>query len=123
MPLIDLDYNLEDVSSTFVVLPEASYLCRIYKVDLTETKETKKPMLDFFWEVIDGEFAGHKIFPADHVVLSVDWKVKQYCELAGIESGSRLNTEDFLGVEGVLGISVREYNGKEVNSIDTVEPV
>ena len=123
MPLIDLDYNLEDVSSTFVVLPEASYLCRIYKADLVETKDTKKPMLDFFWEVIDGEFAGHKIYPPDHVVLSVDWKVKQYCELAGIESGSRLNTEDFLGVEGVLGVSVVEYNKRETNKIVSVEPV
>ena len=121
--LINLDYNLEDVSSTFVVLPAEGYICRIFKADLTETKDTKKPMLDFTWEVIDGEHAGHKIFPPDHVVLSVDWKVKQYCDLAGIESGSQFNSEDFLGVEALVNVSVGEYNKKPKNEIDSIEAI
>jgi len=119
MPLINLEYNLENVSSTFEALPAATYLCRIMKAELTESS-TKKPMLKFEWEVFDGEFTGRKLF--DNVVLSIDWKVKQYAELAGIESGKQLNTEDFLNVEGVLGVSVGEYNNKPNNQIDTIEP-
>jgi len=119
MPLINLDYNLEDVSSTFEALPEASYLCRIKDADLVESS-TKKPMLKFVWEVFDGEFVGRKLF--DNVLLETDWKVKQYCELAGIESGSTLNTEDFKGVEGALNVKVGEYNNKPNNNIDSIEP-
>jgi len=121
MPLINLEYNLEDVSSERFVFPTAAYLCRIVKAELVETKETKKPMVDFTWEVFDGEFVGKRMKP-DHVVLSVDWKVKQYCELAGIESGTTFNTEDFIGIEGVVTTKASTYDNKPSYDIDLIEP-
>jgi hypothetical protein len=119
--LIDLDYNLEDVSSSIEPVPAQTYVCRIDKAELTESS-TKKPMLKFEWKIIDGEYAGRTLF--DNVVTSVSWKVKQYAELAGIESGKKLNTEDFVGIEAVLTISVKQREDdpeKQSNRIEKIE--
>jgi len=119
--LIDLDYNLEDVSSSIEPVPAQTYVCRVDKAELTESS-TKKPMLKFEWKIIDGEYAGRTLF--DNVVTSVSWKVKQYAELAGIESGKKLNTEDFVGIEAVLTVSVKQREDdpeKQSNRIEKIE--
>jgi len=105
MTLINLDYNLEDVSDSFELLPESQYFARLDSCTLMQSS-TGKPMLQMIWIVIDGEFEGRKLF--DYVVLSVDWKVKQYCNMAGIESGSQLNTNDFEGIEALINVIQEE---------------
>lgn len=120
MAIIDLDYNLEEVSSSFEPVPAGNYEARIDSVELV-TSQTNKPMLKVAWEITDGEFVGRKLF--DNVVLTVPWKVKQYAEVAGIESGAELDTDDFVGAEGIVEVQVTEYNGEPRNAIKKVQPL
>lgn len=106
MTLINLDYNLEDVKDSFEPLPESQYFARLTSCDLVNSS-TGKPMLKVEWTIIDGEYEGRKVF--DNVVLTVDWKVKQYCEMAGITSGSQLDTNDFIGIEALINVIQEEY--------------
>lgn len=119
MTIIDLDYDLRDVKDSFEPLPEGQYMCRLDKCTLTQSS-TGKPMLKMEWVVIDGEFEGRRLF--DNVVLSVDWKVKQYAELAGITEGTAIDTNDFEGIEALLGVIQEERNdGKGItNRIKTM---
>lgn len=123
MAILNLDYNIEDVEGNdFEPMPAAQYFAQIVNPDdvvLTESS-TGKPMLKFTWTIQDGEYAGRKVW--DNVVLSVQWKVKQYAECAGIESGAEIDTEDFVGMEALLDIIQDEYNGKVNNKIKTVNP-
>ena len=107
MTLINLDYNLEDVSSSFEPLPESQYFARLDKCTLVKSS-TGKDMLKIEWVIKEGEFEGRKIY--DNVVLSVDWKVKQYAVLAGVEEGTSLDTSDFEGVEALLNV-IQEERG------------
>jgi hypothetical protein len=122
MAIVNLDFNLEDVSSTIEPVPEDNYVCEIEKAELT-TASTGKPMLSFTWRITEGEYVGKKLY--DNVVLSVDWKVKQYCELANIESGKQLNTDDFNGIEALLNVTVGENpkTGKPNNNIKSMEAI
>ena len=112
MPLINLDFNLEDVKSSFEPLPTAQYLCKLVKQEL-KTSQSGKSMIAIEWNIAEGEHTGRKVF--DNVVLSVDWKVKQYAELIGVESGKSIDPELFVGVEAVLDILCREQTEKEKN--------
>ena len=105
MTIIDLGYDLKDVKDSFEPLPEGQYMCRLDKCTLTQSS-TGKPMLKMEWVVIDGEFEGRRIF--DNVVITVDWKVKQYAELAGITEGTAIDTNDFEGIEALLGVVQEE---------------
>ena len=110
MPLINLDYDLGDVKSDFEPLPEGQYMARLTECELVKSS-TGKDMLKITWSVIEGEFEGRRLW--DNVVLSVDWKVKQYADLAGIESGSSLDTDDFKGIEALLTVGQREIAGRD----------
>lgn len=110
MAIINLDYDLENVKSDFEPLPEGQYFCKLTNCDLVKSS-TGKDMLKIRWTVLEGEFEGRQLF--DNVVLSVDWKVKQYADLAGIESGTSLNTDDFVGIEALLTVGQREIPGRD----------
>jgi len=114
MTIINLDYDLAEVQSGFDPLPAGQYPARLDKCTLVEST-TGKPMLKMEWVVIEGEYEGRKLF--DNVVLSVTWKVKQYAEAAGIESGKQLDTQDFEGLEAILDVRQREYEGEMRNEI------
>ncbi len=121
MAQINLDYNLEDVASDFEPLPSGQYLCKIVAPDdfvLTES-QSGKAMIKAAWTVTEGEYEGRKLF--DNIVLSVGWKVKQYCDAAGIESGTQLDTEDFIGLEGLVQVTQKEYEGSLRNQVKTVQ--
>ena len=117
MPIVNLDYDLEDVSASNDPVPVGTYAARIGECELTESS-TKKPMLKVTWDIVDGEFAGRKLW--DNVVLTVPWKVKQYAEIAGLESGTQLETEAFIGCEAVLTIVHEEWNGEPVAKIKKI---
>ena len=114
MTIINLDYDLQDVSSDFEALPIGEYACKLDKCTLVQSS-TGKPMLKMEWVVLEGEYEGRRLF--DNVVLEVAWKVKQYAEAAGIESGKQLDTQDFEGLEAVLSVQQREYQGSIRNEI------
>ena len=120
MPLIDLDYDLKDVKSEFEPLPIGDYVAKIETCELVKSK-TDKDMLKVRWAVTEGEFEGRKLF--DNVVLTVPWKTKQYAVAAGIESGSQINSSDFINTEGILSVTQREYQGSIQNQINTVKPI
>lgn len=123
MAILNLDYNLEDVEeSSFEPIPAGQYFAQIVNPDdvqLTESS-TGKPMLKIVWTIQDGEFSGRKVF--DNVVLTVAWKVKQYAEVIGIESGAELDTDDFIGTEALLNVIQDTYNNKVNNKIKTITP-
>jgi len=121
MTIIDLGYDLKDVKDSFEPLPEGQYMCRLDKCTLTQSS-TGKPMLKMEWVVIDGEFEGRRIF--DNVVITVGWKVKQYAELAGITEGTAIDTNDFEGIEALLGVVQEERSDGQgiTNRIKTMTP-
>ena len=119
---VELNYNLEDVKSEFTPIPAADYLGRLDKFELAASKDGK-PMIKAAWEVVDGEFAGRKLF--DNVMLDVEWKVKQYCVAANIESGREFDTQDFLNTEAILSVLIEPAKDgyAEKNKINKVRPV
>lgn len=121
MAQINLDYNLEDVSNEFEPLPSGQYLAKIATGDdfLLSESQSGKPMIKVAWTVTEGEYEGRKIF--DNIVLSVGWKVKQYCEAAGIESGTSLDTEDFIGLEALVQVGQQEYQGSIRNQVKNIQ--
>lgn len=124
MPKISLDYDLENVSSTFEPLPPDNYHARLDEPPEFKESSTGKPMLVFQWIIADGEHEGRKLY--DNVVTTVTWKVKQYCQLAGIESGSELDTNDFTGLEAILTVATEPRQDKpdeERNVIKAMNPV
>lgn len=110
MALINVNFNLEDVKSSFEPLPADKYPVRLMKQELT-TASSGNPMIKIEWEVTDGEYTGRKIF--DNVVLTVDWKVKQYAELIGVESGNSFDPELFIGVEAIIDMLLKPQTPKE----------
>ena len=123
MPLIDLPYNLEDVKDEFEALPIVDYVAKIETCELVKSS-TDKDMLKIRWSVTEGEFEGRKLF--DNVVLMVEWKTKQYAIDAGIESGSQINSSDFIDTEAILSVTQKphhEDSNRIQNQIKTVRPV
>ena len=114
MTIINLDYDLDDVSSSFEALPPDQYPAKLDKCTLVQSSKGN-PMLKMEWVVMEGEYEGRRLY--DNVVLSVAWKVKQYAEAAGIESGTELDTKDFDGMEAILDVRQREYNEEMRNEI------
>lgn len=114
---ITMDYDLADVKNEFEALPASTYEGKLITCELTMSKNTNKPMLKMTWEILDGEFAGRKLF--DNVLLETAWKVKQYAEAAGIHNGTELDTNDFIGSEGILSVGY----AKKQNPDDDQEPL
>lgn len=114
---IELGYDLADVKNEFEPLPPSTYEARITECDFTQSQRTNKPMLKFTWEIVDGEFAGRKLF--DNVLLETSWKVKQYAEAAGIPNGSNPDTTDFIGTDAILTVGYQ----KKQNPDDPDEPL
>lgn len=122
MTEVELDFSLENVSGSFEPLPVGQYMAKIENPDDFALGESSngKPMIRAVWTIVEGEYEGRKLF--DNIVLSVQWKVKQYCEAAGVESGSKLNTDDFVGMEGLVKVTQQEYQGEIRNQVKTVSP-
>lgn len=120
MARLSLGFNLEDVSSTFEPIPAGTYIARIVDVELKKSSKGND-MLSVKWTVIDGPMEGKNFF--DNVVLSVEWKVKQYAELIGVESGNELDTEDLIGAEATVTLEVKDRtdgNG-QTNQVKSME--
>lgn len=110
MPIVDLEYNLEEVSSDFPVLPGGTYLAELDKAELVNAQSSGKPMIKVTWKVMDGEFVGRLLW--DNVPLHVPFKVKQYAEAMGVTSGSQLDTDAMKGATAVLEVIQAENDQK-----------
>jgi len=123
MPVIDLEYDLQDQKTEFEPLPTDQYAARIIDVTLTKSKASNRDMLKIVWEITDGEYIGRRLW--DNLPLHVGWRVKQYAELIGIESGSQLNTDDFLGTEAILSVGIEEPNPQNglVNATNRINKI
>jgi hypothetical protein len=117
---VRLDFNIEDAKSGFDPLPGGVYPARVGEAEL-KTASTGKPMIEVIWEVTEGEFAGRKVW--DNIVTSVQFKIKQYADLAGIASGAELDTNDLVGTEALLTLIQQEYEGEPRNKIKKIEPL
>lgn len=122
MPIVNLDYDLADVSSSNEAVPAGNYLCKIDEAELTESKNNN-PMIKIQWEIVEGEFAGRKLFDNLVLIQKCAWKVKQYADIAGIEEGTQLDTQDFIGVEGIVEVEHEDYNGEPRAKVKNVSPV
>lgn len=122
MAQINLDYDLEDVSTEFEPLPSGEYFGKVVNPDDVNLKEssTGKPMISIAWTIQEGEYEGRKLY--DNIVLSVQWKVKQYCVAAGIESGKEIDTDDFVGLEALIQVTQQEYQNQIRNQVKNVQP-
>jgi len=126
MVQIDLGMDLENVQSTFETLPGGVYNAKISKAEITKAKSGNN-MIKLTLDITEGEYAGRKLF--DNLVLidTCMWKVKNYCEVIGITSGSAIDTQDFIGVELVATVVQEEgkgdYAGQLRNAIKTVAAV
>lgn len=118
---INLEYDLGDVSSEYEPVPADTYIAKIVECDL-EKASTGKDMLRVKWEIVEGDFQGRPLY--DNVVLSVSWKVKQYADAAGIESGTALDTKKFMDTEASVRTIVTESQeyGKQ-NKVKRVSPI
>jgi len=102
---ISLDYDLNEVSSTFEPLEMDDYPAKLEEPPEVKKSSTNKDMMVFKWTISEGEYEGRKLF--DNVLYTDPnsrWKFKQYCELVGIEEGSDLDTQDFVGLEAILTV-------------------
>ena len=122
MARISLGYKLEEQTSTFEPLPAGSYYAKIVKAELGKSSKGND-MIKVQMEVTDGEFTGRKLF--DNIMLMQEsaFKMKQYAEVIGIESGEEIDTQDFMNRECIVLLGQREYNGQLQNDIKKVSPV
>lgn len=122
MARINLGYQLEDQSATFEPMPAGSYFTKIIKAEVKKSSKGND-MISVQHEIISGEFAGRKVF--DNIMLMVEsaFKMKQYAEVVGVESGDEIDTSDFLNKECVVQLGQREYNGQMQNDVKRVSSV
>ena len=122
MAIVNLGYKLEDQTAGFTPLPAGNYACKIESAEVG-TSQNGNNMIKLKLIVLDGEFAGRKLF--DNIMLMQEsaFKMKQYAEVIGIESGEEIDTQDFMNRECIVLLGQREYNGQLQNDIKKVSPV
>ena len=122
MVQVDLGVDLGDVKSSFTLVPAGVYNAKIIKAELGDSQQGNK-MIKMQLEITEGEFAGSKLFDNCPLVEKAMWKLKAYAELIGLESGSSLDTRDFVGVECVVTVEHRMYNDEPQASIKKIAKV
>lgn len=122
MARISLGYKLEEQSSSFEPMPAGSYFTKIIKAEVKKSSKGND-MISVQHEIISGEFAGRKVF--DNIMLMQEsaFKMKQYAEVMGVESGDEIDTADFMNKECCVQLGQREYNGSIQNDVKKVSPV
>jgi hypothetical protein len=109
----------------FGVLPVGEYECIVSAVEVTQTKETKKPMLKATLTIRDDiEQEGKKRKLFDNMVEQENmmWKFNQVAKACQLEEGIELETlADFATAIQYRTVRVklgkRTYNGEEQNEI------
>ena len=121
MAVITLEKDLSEMKDEYEQIADGTYEATIESMEFAKSSKGNN-MLKVRWKVEEGGM----VF--DNVPLNVDFKVKQYAKLIGLESGATLDTEQFLGAKGIIEVAGRTYtdgNGdtKTTANIKRVSPV
>ena len=106
MAIITLDKDISEMDDEFKPIAEGTYEATIEKMEVTQSQKGN-PMLKCVWGLSD---TNQKVF--DNIPLNVDFKVKQYCKLIGIESGTEIDTEQFIGAKGIIEVENQTYTDR-----------
>jgi hypothetical protein len=60
----------------FKEVPHGKYEVSIEKMEVTQTKKTNKPMVTVWFNIVDGEFKGQKLFMNRVIDLNSQWRGK-----------------------------------------------
>lgn len=133
------NFNLEGVDEKatggFEPIPAGIYNVVIEKTELKFTSEQSKtpgaPMISWTYNVLDGEFAGRKLF--NNTVLHLSFgqaMLKKTIMCAGLEVDMKnFDIEAFIengdAITGVMAVkvNVKPFNGKQQNNVVDILPV
>jgi hypothetical protein len=104
MPVITLPKDVGEMSDGFSSLGEGTYEATIERVNVGQTQKGNTKM-DIMWKN-EGEGGG---VVWDTVAVNVDFKVKQYARLLGMDSGDTLDTDLLVGAKGIIEIASDSY--------------
>ena len=115
---MEVDWDEVNEAQNFTLIPEGSYTCKVTDVE-EKTSSNDNEMWNVTWEVLDGEFAGRKVF--DRVMFTEKSlpRCKLMCAALGMDMRGRVNLtpELLLGRSCILHVEEDEYedkNGKMV---------
>ncbi|MCK4522064.1 MAG: hypothetical protein KAU20_05805 [Nanoarchaeota archaeon] len=114
MPLLTLPKDISEMQDEFTSLPTGSYEGIIDRVNIGKTQKGN-PKIDVMWKN-KGEEGG---VVWDTVALNVDFKVKQYAKLLGVDAGNTIDTDLLIGAEGILDVVAESYTNPTTGETST----
>ncbi len=87
--MVLMSAELSDATG-FGAIPKDWYVVEIGEVEVTESRETKAPMMNVTYVIKAGQFANKRVFPPDHIMLGgVTAKgdkqnLSRLCDLLGV---------------------------------------
>ena len=107
------------IESEFSPVPADTYACRIHAVEQRETKKKDGYYLHIEARIAEGDCSGRSLFFNCSLKESALWNLKKFVECAGVPyDDDGLDTDDILGAEVGLVVSLGEYDGKPSNDVD-----
>lgn len=129
MPKISVD--LSNVASR-EPLPVGKYECIVESIKYGLSKASQQPTLNWVFSVAEGEHEGRKVFANTSLQEQALFKLKDFLEGFGIESGEEVDIEwdedtsevvepNLIGVAVLIDLGIGEpYNGKRNNDIKSL---
>jgi len=126
MPImIDFSQAGDGNQGDYGVLPEGDYNTVIYEIK-TKTSQAGNPMLEFTFQIPEGEPNAGRRFWANYSLLpNAVWKLKQ--TLVGLGYSAEklagqfdLDPEELKGTPAIVTITKGQWNGKETNNVEAV---
>lgn len=124
------EYDIEGTGEMgiFDPVPAGEYICQVSDADLKITNSGKFQQLVVQWEIMDGEYAGRKIYDRINMQLpSVPWESLSDGERQAIDIGNRArkamelatlgrcgarDSQEYIGTMAVLRIKIRPAKGE-----------
>jgi len=113
----NLDFS--NVEDSFEVIPEGSYLCFLFDVDLKQTKKGDD-MYVLTLKVAEGDSKGRQLFYNLPVMPQTMWKIKETLEAFDVEvpkSVVNIDFDELLGKKCRVTVGHREWQGKEYEDV------
>lgn len=116
MPL-RLDFS-QVQGGDFEPIPEGDYLVEIEKVEHKHSQSGNE-MLQMTFNVVEGEYAGRKVFDNYVLTQAALWKLKSLFVALGkdVSGIAEFEPDELIGNKFIATVSVEEYNGNENNRI------
>jgi len=98
-------------------IPVGDYVCQIETCENQKSPDGK-PYIAWSASIIDGEYKGRKLFWNTSLQEQAQWNVKAVVEaLKAPFEPDGFNTEDMLGLQIGLSVTMDTYQGKEKNKV------